>query len=207
MKTKDKIIQASLKLFNQQGERVVTTNHIAEHLNISPGLLYYHFKNKESIIQAIFLEYTLHIKNAITVPNDTSDPSEFLATYCDDIFEGIWHYRFLHLSMPTLLIQHNELHNHYLEAHQLLIARASSAVQWLRDFELIEIEENQIATLVDLMRLVTGFWVGFSIANHLGTELTKKQVHAGREHLIALLAPYATPSGKVIFNNLSTTVP
>ena len=149
------------------------------------------------------MEYTSHIKNAITVPNDNSDPAEFLTTYCNDIFEGIWRYRFLYVSMPTLLMQHDELHNHYLEAHKLLIARASSAVQWLRDFELIEIEESQIATLVDLMRLVTGFWVGFSIANHLGTQLTKQQVHAGREHLIALLVPYATPKGKIIFNSLN----
>ncbi|WP_239670617.1 TetR family transcriptional regulator [Vibrio variabilis] len=32
MKTRDKIIQASLKLFNEKGERAITTNHIAAHL-------------------------------------------------------------------------------------------------------------------------------------------------------------------------------
>ncbi len=61
MKTRDKIIQASIALFNEQGERNVTTNHIAAHLGISPGNLYYHFRNKEDIILSIYEEYARNL--------------------------------------------------------------------------------------------------------------------------------------------------
>ena len=57
MKTKDKIIHCALKLFNEQGERQITTNHIAADLGISPGNLYYHFSNKQEIIRSIFQLY------------------------------------------------------------------------------------------------------------------------------------------------------
>ncbi|MGP9496414.1 TetR/AcrR family transcriptional regulator, partial [Pseudoalteromonas sp. AOP7-A1-14] len=32
MSTKDKIIKTSIALFNQYGERAITTNHIASHM-------------------------------------------------------------------------------------------------------------------------------------------------------------------------------
>ena len=57
MKTRDRIIHSATELFNDQGERNITTNHIAAHLGISPGNLYYHFRNKEDIIHSIFDQY------------------------------------------------------------------------------------------------------------------------------------------------------
>ncbi|MBO0217341.1 helix-turn-helix transcriptional regulator, partial [Vibrio sp. Vb2880] len=54
MKTRDKIVYAALELFNQHGERNITTNHIADHIEISPGNLYYHFRNKQEILREIF---------------------------------------------------------------------------------------------------------------------------------------------------------
>jgi AcrR family transcriptional regulator len=196
MKTKDKIVHASLKLFNQQGERMVTTNHIAEHLGMSPGLVYYHFKNKEAIIQAIFTLYMDNLRRVIHEPTEQSEAAEFLSVYCEEIFNGIWHYRFLLANMPALLAQDDELHKQYLEAHNFLESRASTAIKWLREREHIIIEDEQIPVLVDLMRLVTGSWAGFCMSNSMSVRITRTQVRSGIVHLIALLEPYGTVSGK-----------
>lgn len=49
--TRDRIVDAAVELFNEHGASNVTTNHIAAHLGISPGNLYYHFANKEEIVR------------------------------------------------------------------------------------------------------------------------------------------------------------
>ena len=68
-KTKDRILQISLQLFNERGERLVTTNHIAAELGISPGNLYYHFRNKQEIIKQLAQQYQVIIlyKRAYTL--------------------------------------------------------------------------------------------------------------------------------------------
>ena len=54
VKTRDRILQTALALFNEEGEENVSTVDIAAVMGISPGNLYYHFKGKEAIIAGLF---------------------------------------------------------------------------------------------------------------------------------------------------------
>lgn len=202
MKTKDRIVDVSLRLFNEKGERATTTNHIAEEMSISPGLLYYHYSNKEAIIRAIFDQYIAHITESISPPDEHASAESFLRVYCEQIFDSIWRYRFLHATMPILLEKDDELRAKYSLAHHFLEQRATDSVRWLLKHELIKIDEQQLPILVDLMRLVSGFWVGFSIVNGDGKKLTRNQICQGIVHLIALIEPYATPQSASLFQTL-----
>ncbi|MFT6121874.1 MAG: AcrR family transcriptional regulator [Oleiphilaceae bacterium] len=113
MKTKDKIILASLDLFNERGERNVSTNHIASHLNISPGNLYYHFGNKSDIIYEIFKNYKLMVDTYLNVPLDRAVHINDLIAYLDAVFNGLWAYRFLHRDLEHLLDNDARLRKEY----------------------------------------------------------------------------------------------
>ena len=53
LNTKQKILNASIRLFNEKGMANVRLQQIAKEIGISPGNLAYHFRNKEAIIEAI----------------------------------------------------------------------------------------------------------------------------------------------------------
>jgi AcrR family transcriptional regulator len=103
MNTKKKIILTSLDLFNSRGERNVSTNHIAAHLGISPGNLYYHFRNKTDIIYEIFLQYQNLVDGYLQMPDKRSLTVEDQFSYLEAVFDGFWNYRFFHRDLEHFL--------------------------------------------------------------------------------------------------------
>lgn len=197
MKTHDKIILASLKLFNEKGERAVSTNHIAEYLGISPGNLYYHFRNKEDIIKSIFEKYIEHMQKSFIADDEHTPAEVFLQQYCDQVFNSFWQFRFFHSSMPGIVLRDKGLHKRYLSAHTLLGERAKYSVVKLQQDEIINIDDQDIDDLVELMRVVGSFWMNYLMANTLNGKITKAQLYRGILKIINLLWPYTTPTGKL----------
>ena len=89
-----RIVEASLKLFNESGERNISTNHIAQYLDISPGNLYYHFANKDEIIVQLFKRYS---RDLLDYLSQTPLPCtvEDAVGYMQGVYDVMWQYRFL----------------------------------------------------------------------------------------------------------------
>ena len=55
-RTKGKILETSIKLFNEKKASNVSTVQISAAMEISPGNLYYYYANKEEVIRCIWQE-------------------------------------------------------------------------------------------------------------------------------------------------------
>ena len=53
-KKQQNIISAAIELFSKDGFHATSTSKIAKHAEVSEGLIFRHFKNKEGLIQSIF---------------------------------------------------------------------------------------------------------------------------------------------------------
>ncbi|WP_379967239.1 TetR family transcriptional regulator [Ectobacillus sp. sgz5001026] len=72
---KEKIIQASIELFEKQGFAETSIQHIVDTVGVTKGAFYYHFVSKEELLVAIhhrFIDFILRKQNQIMKRLDTS---------------------------------------------------------------------------------------------------------------------------------------
>jgi len=195
MKTRDRILAAALELFNQQGERKVTTNHIAAHLEMSPGNLYYHFKNKHEIIYELFLEYEATVDNRLNVPTDRDLVIADKLNYLQKIFQGLWEYRFIHRDMEHILLGDERLHARYRKFFRRCQLKTETIFERLRDVGIIEISQSQLEGLALNIWIVVTSWFSFLQCNLLSdTEegITLDMLKGGIYQIFQLERPYLT---------------
>jgi AcrR family transcriptional regulator len=115
MSTRDKILNAALTLFNEHGTAAVSTNHIAAEIDISPGNLYYHFRNKEDIISALFERLFAAWDKTFQLPSGRRPGLTDFETMIAGNYQIIWEYRFIYRELAALLRNDPDLHARYLE--------------------------------------------------------------------------------------------
>lgn len=200
MKTRDKIIQASIELFNEQGERNVTTNHIAAHLSISPGNLYYHFRNKEDIILSIYEEYARNLL-LDTFPQVTPDmkPLDTIILYMDAVFQALMKFRFFYANLPVLLAKNPLLHSKYVEVQHTISQRLSEMLIALREADMMDFEDDELSEIVSILRLINTFWLSFYQTQNENTDINDSVFLEGVLKILVLMRPYITDSAKADF--------
>ncbi|MCY1406082.1 Bacterial transcriptional repressor [compost metagenome] len=102
MKTRDRILQCALQLFNEQGEPNVSTLEIATELGISPGNLYYHFHGKEPLVLALFERFQEELAPLLDPPTEATLETEDYWLFLHLIVERLAHYRFLFQDLSNL---------------------------------------------------------------------------------------------------------
>lgn len=193
MKTRDRILLKSLELFNEQGERTITTNHIASALNISPGNLYYYFRSKEDIIFEIFLRYEQSMLNALAVPTDRNVTYMDKIGYFEAIFHQLWEYRFLHRDLAHLLEESPRLRASYRSFAKKVMAQAYLVYNALREAKLIQATEQDVRAMIVNIWILTTSWASFVVSSgFFGEEvvLSPQMLRRGIYQIICLEAPY-----------------
>lgn len=194
MKTKERILQTSLMLFNTMGERHVTTNHIAAELGISTGNLYYHFPNKHAIISHIMDEYQAIMMDVLSLPDGRSMTLMDKISYFNDICEQFWAHRFLHRDLMHLVELDDSLREKYITFAQGVMNQGQFIYAGFVEAGLMVASAEQIKALVINIWIVLSNWTNFLAMNGLidhKTDLEEKWLKLGLRQMVFLEYPYA----------------
>lgn len=102
--TKNRILKAALKLFNEKGVHSVTTHDIAAAADISSGNLYYHYKNKQAIIRDLFYQIEIFSINQWWGNSPASREVRF-SDFMQFYFGSLQKYRFFFREFSVLLAE------------------------------------------------------------------------------------------------------
>lgn len=196
MKTCDKIVATALRLFNEQGERNITTNHIAAELGISPGNLYYHFKNKEAIISEIFESYSVELLAGFSPVDVQEDSLGQLKHYLDCIFTLMWKYRFFYANFPRILQRDTVLHKKYLAVQVRSQVNLNTIFKSFITLKLLDIEEHEVKPLVSSLHMIIFSWLSYQSSMSINATITEQVIHQGMLQMTTVMKPYTTPLGR-----------
>ena len=195
MSTRERILEASLTLFNASGERNVTTNHIAANLGISPGNLYYHFKNKQAIIFELFDRYEQRVMKVLALPEGRAIETTDKLRYLMEVFQGLWEYRFMHRDMEHLLKSDSALHERYRSFFRYCLNQIEAIFRAVSDAGIIRADERDCRDLALNTWILVTSWFSFLHCNLLGAddvEISEDMLRGGIYQVFSLERPYLT---------------
>ena len=108
MKTRDRILECALALFNQEGEPNVSTLEIANELGISPGNLYYHFHGKEPLVLELFERFQAEMAPLLDPPAEAQLEAEDYWLFLHLIVERLALFRFLFQLLKNEEVHHSQ---------------------------------------------------------------------------------------------------
>ena len=200
--TRERILEASLRLFNDEGLAAVSAHRVAAELGISPGNLHYHFKTKQAIVERLFLRFEDRLVPCID--------AAATVTALDDLwlslhltFEAVSEYRFIYRDIGHLLGEFPALEArcHALTARNVIAAETLCA--GLAAAGVIDAAAEDVQMLALQLVFTTTCWFTFK-------RLISPRQPTGRHadaalaayYALTLLAPYVVGEARDYLNYL-----
>jgi AcrR family transcriptional regulator len=203
-RTRERILETSLALFNRLGAPRVTTADIADEMEISPGNLYYHFDNKDEIV---FELYARHEADVVPLyadrggrPLDVDD----LWLWLHLLFESMWRYRFLYRDLDQLTSQHAKLGARFGALFRMGAATVIQLGHGLAKAGAMRASERDIEALAQNVVLVAAYWSSYDRVRRSATGAAmENDAGRGAYQVLALFAPYLDGDARAYFDRLA----
>jgi AcrR family transcriptional regulator len=205
-RTRERILETSLALFNRLGEPHVTTADIADEMNISPGNLYYHFRNKDDIIGELYAAYEATVVPVLTVPEEPPPGVEDLWFLLHVLFERMRDYRFLYRDLDEITSRNRKLALRFADltrgGERTVIELCRSLVRTGQ----MQASEREIGALAANATLISTYWMSWQrivgMQRSTGAEAGAVSLDHAAYHVLALVAPFLVGDGRALIERL-----
>jgi len=207
-RTRERILETSLALFNRFGEPHITTADIADEMNISPGNLYYHFRNKDQIIGELYAALEARQLPLFEAPTDRAPGVEDLWFMLHLLFETMWDYRFFYRDLLELTSRNRRVALRFAELTQ----RGENAVillcRGMVEAGTMRASEREIAAVAQNVVIVATYWMSFQRTAHPAPpgrpsgDDSSMSLERAAYQVLALIAPFTIGPAHALIERL-----
>ena len=201
-RTRGRILAQALAVFNERGEGNVTSGAIAESLGISPGNLYYHFRNKDEIVAELMRRFEERMALEPDVALDAPGAIEDLWLFLHLMLEAIWEFRFLYRNLDDLAARDRHLRERFNHIAQRKLAAVVTLCEGLARAKAMRATPEEIRTLARNVLVVATYWLNFrSLRGSAAPE--EADLGLGAHQVMSLVAPYLVGDARRHLDRLS----
>ncbi|MEM7565148.1 MAG: TetR/AcrR family transcriptional regulator [Pseudomonadota bacterium] len=154
MGNRERIIDAAVELMNKSGSSVGTTQ-LTNYLSISPGNLYYHFRNREEILVEVLVRLQSDLDEVLVLhPKEQFDAQRLAHCFIGGA-KVLWQYRFFFSSSLELVMKEDSLSRQYQE----FCVRGTKQVADILKQALNIAASSQRLTAAERGKLAENMWV------------------------------------------------
>jgi AcrR family transcriptional regulator len=198
MNTKERIIETTIGLFNEQGTGVVSTNHIAQALSMSPGNLYYHFRNKEEIIRAILERMIARWEVLYMLPTERPPQLADVQQIVTKNLLLVWEYRFFYRELSALVQRDPLLKERYQQIRRERLMNLEALFQQFSSAGVARAPQMPafVTNLARLCWLISDYWLPFLEID--GEVVLPEVIEQGVALYMQVLRPYVSEVGTAL---------
>lgn len=205
IKTKDKILQVAVKMFNEQGVQNITSRHIAAEMGISYGNLDYHYKTKEDLLLAIYKSMRNEMSDSYVSRKEYSTALEHFHHLLIQLEAFQLKYRFFNLDVLEITRAFQKISKLLTKTLELRKQQMDELFKdfikegYLKEGYLMETENSDYVRLQHTIRIIITFWLSQQDVLH---NFKFKENGEMTRHIWELLLPYLTESGFKEYNRI-----
>ncbi len=197
-KTRDKILEASLVLFNERGFSAVTTASIADQAGVLEGSLWYHFRTKKDILSA-HMELLQAVFQDANIEAESSEAETIIA----GIFSAygvIWDFRYiLRDDFAAVLDAESPALQMARQVNGFLDEWTEGRMRHAHAQGLLKLATEEMEDISEIILVIGRYWLDFSGKKYPDADDHQLRFK-GLQHIFTVLGPYLTPAASALIS-------